>query len=95
MLSVARDALHSWWQFHPARTAVAIAQPVLAEYAHRRPLKLLGIAAGVGATLVVVRPWKLVSVGGLAVTALKSSQVSSLALSMLASRQKNTHKDPA
>jgi hypothetical protein len=62
---------------------------VLAEYARQRPLKLVGIAAGLGALLVVTRPWRLVSLGGLAVAALKSSQVSNFALSFLSSRNKS------
>ncbi len=87
-LSVAKHSIRSWWEYHPARAAGAIAQPLIEEYAQRRPFKLLGIAAGVGATFVVVKPWRLVSVGGLAVAALKSSHVSKFALTMLMSRGK-------
>ncbi|MES2184721.1 MAG: hypothetical protein V4505_09250 [Pseudomonadota bacterium] len=90
--SVAKRSVQAWWEFHPARAAVAIAQPVVAEYAQRRPWKLMAVAAGVGAVLVVVRPWKLVSLGGIAVAALKSSQVSNLALSLLAARTTTSDK---
>jgi hypothetical protein len=86
-LSIARDSLRAWWEFHPARVVGAVAEPVLAEYARHRPIKLIGIAAGVGALLVVTRPWRLVSVGGLAVAALKSSQLSNFALTFLNSRR--------
>lgn len=84
--SVARRSLRAWWEFHPVRVVGSIAEPVLAEYARQRPLKLVGIAAGVGAIVVVTRPWRLVSIGGLAVAALKSSQVSNFALSLLSNR---------
>ncbi|WPB56584.1 hypothetical protein [Xylophilus sp. GOD-11R] len=84
--SVARRSLRAWWEFHPVRVVGSIAEPVLVEYARQRPLKLMGIAAGVGAVLVITRPWRLVSIGGLAVAALKSSQVSNFALSLLSSR---------
>ncbi|QHI99421.1 hypothetical protein GT347_16410 [Xylophilus rhododendri] len=87
--AVARHSLRAWWEFHPVRVAGVVAQPVIAEYARQRPLKLVGIAAGLGAALVVIRPWRLVSLGGLAVAALKSSQVSNFALSLLSNR-KNT-----
>jgi hypothetical protein len=92
--SVARRSVRAWWEFHPARAAVAIAQPVVAEYAERRPWKLMAVSAGLGAAVVILRPWKLVSLGGIAVAALKSSQVSNLALSLLAARKTtSTAKD--
>jgi len=87
--AVARHSVRAWWEFHPVRVAGVIVEPVLAEYARQRPLKLVGIAAGVGAAVVVTRPWRLVSLGGLAVAALKSSQVSNFALSFLS---KNNRK---
>jgi hypothetical protein len=86
-LAVARHSVRAWWEFHPVRVVGAVAEPVLVEYARHRPIKLIGIAAGIGAVLVVTRPWRLVSVGGLAVAALKSSQLSNFALSFLSSRK--------
>lgn len=87
--AVARHSVRAWWELHPVRVAGVVAEPVLAEYARQRPLKLIGIAAGLGAVVVVTRPWRLVSLGGLAVAALKSSQVSNFALSFLS---KNNRK---
>jgi len=87
--SIARHSVRAWWEFHPARVVGVIAQPVLANYARKRPWKLVGIAAGVGAVVVVTKPWRLVSVGGLAVAALKSSQVSNFALTFLSNRKNN------
>ena len=82
-LAIARHSIRAWWEFHPARVVGVVAEPVLKEYAQHRPFKLIGIAAGLGALLVVTRPWRMVSLGGLAVAALKSSQVSNFALSFL------------
>lgn len=86
-LAIARHSVRAWWEFHPVRVVGAVAEPVLAQYARQRPLKLIGIAAAVGAVLMVTRPWRLVSVGGLAVAALKSSQLSNFALSFLSARK--------
>jgi hypothetical protein len=42
-----------------------ILQPVVASYAKSNPMKTLGIAAGVGAAMVVFKPWRLITLGSL------------------------------
>jgi ElaB/YqjD/DUF883 family membrane-anchored ribosome-binding protein len=42
-----------------------ILKPVVARYAKANPMKTLGIAAGVGAAIVVLKPWRLISIGSL------------------------------
>lgn len=84
-----RRAVRVWWHHHPAQLALDLAKPVLGKYAEEKPLQLLGIAAAAGAAIVLVRPWRLVSLTGLAVAALKSSQASGLLLSLL-----STHPEP-
>lgn len=42
-----------------------ILQPVVASYAKSNPLKTLGIAAGVGAAVVILKPWRLMTLGSL------------------------------
>jgi hypothetical protein len=49
-----------------------MAQPVLGQYARANPLTLLGVAAALGAVVVLAKPWKLIPVTGLLMTALKS-----------------------
>lgn len=71
-------ALRTWWRYHPAHMAVDIAEPVLQQYAQRKPLQMLGIAFGAGALLTFMRPWKLISVTTIIVALLKSSQLSHL-----------------
>ena len=84
-----KHTLSSWWHHHPASMAAELAQPVVARYAQENPLKLLGIAAAVGAAAVVLRPWRLISVGGLLLAALKSSELSAAVLSMLSGAARN------
>ncbi|ROZ72154.1 hypothetical protein [Ramlibacter sp. WS9] len=79
----ARRALRTWWRHHPAHMGVELATPVLSNYAYRKPVQYLAIAAAVGAVVVVARPWRLITVGGLLAAVLKSSQVSTLVMSAL------------
>ena len=67
----------------PARLGVELATPVLSGYAARKPAQFLGIAAAVGAIVMVARPWRLISVTGLIVALLKSSQLSSVVMSAM------------
>jgi hypothetical protein len=78
-----RYAASTWWRHHPAHMGVELATPVLSAYARRKPMQFLGIAAAVGALLVIVRPWRLISVTGLLVAIAKSSQLSTLVMTAL------------
>jgi hypothetical protein len=89
----AMHAVRTWWRYHPAHMVVDIATPVLSTYARRKPVQFLGIAAATGAVVMFMRPWKLISVTGLVVAVLKSSQVSSLIMSAMSSSQ-NPKDDP-
>lgn len=40
-----------------------ILKPVVAGYAKSNPIKTMGIAAGLGAALVVLKPWRLITLG--------------------------------
>ena len=88
-----RRAVHVWWHHHPAQLALALTRPALNRYADKRPLRLLGLAAGAGAAVVWIRPWRLVSITGLVLAALKSSEVSTLVLSLLYRPTKKTFKE--
>lgn len=83
-------AVRGWWHRHPASTVTALAEPVITQYAHRKPLQLLGIAAAIGAAAVVIRPWRLVSMTALLAAGLRASDIASAATALLtASRQQD------
>lgn len=79
-----KNALNVWWRHHPAHMGVELATPMLSAYARKKPLQFLGIAAALGAVVVVARPWRLMSATGLVVALLKSSQISNLVMSAMA-----------
>lgn len=90
-----KRAAGNWWRHHPAHMGVELATPLLSAYASRKPVQFLGIAAAVGALLMVVRPWRLVSLTGLAVALVKSSQLSSVIMSaMSAADFEKDHRPP-
>ena len=78
-----REALGTWWKYHPAHAALDLATPALSRYAHDKPVQMVAIAVGVGIVAAVVRPWRLVSVTGIALALLKSSQLPTMLLSLL------------
>jgi hypothetical protein len=73
----------SWWRSHPAHLALDVAKPMMQTYAKEQPLKLLGIAAGTGVALVVLRPWRLISLTGVAIALLKSTQLTGVVQSLI------------
>lgn len=88
--ALTKQVAGAWWRGHPARLAVDFAKPVFQTYAQENPLKLLGISAGIGAAAVVLRPWRLISVTGLLLAALKSSEISGAVHSMLSHSNSST-----
>jgi hypothetical protein len=63
--------------------AVDLASPFMRDYARHRPLQLVGISFVAGAGLMFLRPWRLLSVGGIALAVLKSSQLSHLLMAAM------------
>lgn len=78
-----RHAARVWWRYHPARAAADLAHPALQSYARAHPARLIGIAAVAGAAIVIARPWRLVSLTGLLVAALRPTELSAVVLSLL------------
>jgi hypothetical protein len=77
-------ASRTWWNAHPLHDAVDVARPVLHDYAERRPMRLLGVAAGTGAAIVLLRKWRMLPVTGLVLALIKSSDMKALAHSLVA-----------
>lgn len=78
-----KQAIGAWWHHHPVSVAFSLARPVIGRYAEDKPLQLLGIAAAAGAAAVVLKPWRLVSLGSVLLATLKSTEISGALLSML------------
>jgi hypothetical protein len=81
------SAARAGWRHHPAQLAVEMATPALRSYMRRRPFQVLALSAGVGALLVVTRPWRLISLTTLVVAIVKSSQLSGVVMSALSDAQ--------
>lgn len=90
---VVQRAIRVWWHNHPANLALEVSRPVLGKYAKEEPLKLLGISVIAGAAIALLKPWRLISVTGLGVAALKSSQASGLLLSLLTTPPETSKQD--
>jgi hypothetical protein len=84
------DTLRSWWRRHPVSMAVDFATPSLSAYAGRHPVKFLGTALVVGAVAFYARPWKVISLTGLVVALMKSSQLSGLVMSAMSAADDRT-----
>lgn len=78
-----RQTAGAWWRSHPAHLALEVAEPVFEKYARAHPVRVLALSAAAGAALVLARPWRLISVTGLLVAAVRSTQMSALASAML------------
>lgn len=75
------EAGRTYWANHPARLVVELATPPMSAYAQRRPFTFLALAAVTGAIVVIARPWRLISVSGLALAALRSPAITSALIS--------------
>ena len=91
-LGLFSQAVRVWWFRHPVSSAVELARPLLDDSARAHPFKLLGAAAGLGATAVLIRPWRMVSIGGLLLAAVKSSGLSGVLFSLLTHRSELSQK---
>lgn len=90
-----RHAASTWWRHHPAHMAVELATPVMENYARRKPVQLLGIAALAGAALTFARPWRLISLSALLVAVVKSSHLPSVLMSALSAADfEEDHRGP-
>jgi hypothetical protein len=81
-----RHGVSAWWQSHPAHLVLEVAEPIFDKYARAHPARVLTVSAAAGAALVLLRPWRLISVTGLLVAAVKSTQMSALADHLLRPR---------
>jgi len=92
--ATARRAVSGWWRNHPAHLGLELATPALADYAGRKPVQFLAIAAVAGAVAMVARPWRLISATGLLMALLKSSQLSGLIMSAMSAADYPDDRQP-
>jgi len=89
-----KHAASAWWRHHPAHLGLELATPVLSDYAGRKPVQFLGIAAALGAVVMIARPWRLISVTGVLVALVKSSQLSSVVMSAMSAADFKKDHEP-
>lgn len=85
--SLARNVVQRWWRRHPANAAGQLARPLIERYAREQPGKLIAAAAGTGALVVLIRPWRLLSITAVLAAVLKTSDVADLVTTLM-------HKNP-
>jgi hypothetical protein len=94
-LRIFRRATRTWWRNHPAKAGLDLVKPALSNYAARKPIQFLAIAAGAGAVFVVARLWRLIPVTGLAMALIKSSSLSSVVLAALSAADSEPQDPPS
>lgn len=94
-LPLGRSILQRWWRRHPAHAAGQLARPVLEHYARKEPAKLMAIAAATGAVLVLVKPWRLLSVTAVLAAVLKTSDVADVVNTLMQKNSSPPRKDPS
>ncbi len=80
---VLRSVAGRWWRRHPANAVGQITRPLLERYAREQPAKLVTIAAASGAVVVLLRPWRLLSVGAVIAALLKSSDIADMVTTVM------------
>jgi len=92
-IPVARKIARRWWQNHPANAVGHLALPALERYARQEPVKVIAAAAAAGALVVLVRPWRLVSITAVLAALLKTSDVAGIVTTLI-QRDSSPRKDP-
>ena len=85
---MARGVVRRWWRRHPANAVGLVARPGVERYAREQPAKLVAAAAAAGALVVLVRPWRLLSITAVLAAVVKTSDVADLVTTLM---QKNAH----
>ncbi len=78
-----KRAAKSYWRHHPARMGLQMAKPLLSSYARQHPAAYVSIAAAAGAIVMIARPWRLISVGGVLLALAKSPQFAGVLMSAM------------
>jgi len=77
--------LARWWTRHPLNAAVELSRPLLDRYAQRSPGRLVACSAGVGGLLVILKPWRLLSLATVVTLLFKGSDIAATVSSLVGS----------
>jgi hypothetical protein len=91
--SVVQNSAAAWWHEHPLRAGTMLIRPSIEQYARKRPLQSVAIAAAVGAGLILFRPWRLVSASALVLSLYRSTNLAGMASSLLNTASNSLQKD--
>ena len=90
---VARNVVRRWWRRHPANAAGQLALPLLERYARKEPAKLMAAAAATGALIVLVKPWRLLSITALIAAVLKTSDMADMVTTLMRDSNSSPRKE--
>lgn len=90
-----RSVLARWWSRHPFHSVAELGRPFLEDMAQKQPGKLMAYGAGTGALLMIIKPWKLLSVATLLSLALRTSNLSGLIAGALGGQGDEEDEDDA
>ena len=89
--SIAGNVAARWWRRHPANAVGQLALPLVERYARKEPAKLIAAAAAAGALIVLIKPWRLLSITAVIAAVLKTSDVADVVTTLM---HRTPRKDP-
>jgi hypothetical protein len=75
---IERSVVGSWWRRSHLSTVTELGRPFLQDYAAKHPGKLVAYAAGTGSLIVLVRPWRLLSLGMIVGLVVRSTDIAGM-----------------
>ena len=75
---VSQSVVGRWWRRSHLSTATELATPFLQHYAERHPARLMVYAAGTGSLVVLVKPWRLLSLSMVVGLMVRSTDIAGL-----------------
>lgn len=91
--SMLRAGVSAWWSEHPLRSGVTLLKPGVEDFVRRKPFQTIAVAAVAGAALVLIRPWRLISVSAIALSLYRSSNLAGMATSLFATAAQSLQKE--
>jgi hypothetical protein len=67
-LPIASGLASQWWNHHQARLGIQLADSTLTTIARKHPLALVAAGAAAGSAIMLIKPWRRMSLAGLFVS---------------------------